>query len=135
MNWNQFTKLIVDNLSDDLLSKEWKKKKSDLGIINVHKTFGHCYLVTETAYHLLGGKEEGWKPFYLKQDGESHWFLKHSSGFILDISAPQFGTTYIHYDLARGKGFLTKGPSKRTKRLIQKIQQSSVWHRIKILGH
>lgn len=130
MNWNQFKNLIVENLDDRFLSREWLYKKFEEKL-PVHATYGHCYLATEAAYHLLGGKEEGWKPYQLSQDGESHWFLKHESGFLLDLTAEQFGAAPIRYDLAKGKGFLTKDPSKRVKRLITKIQQSPTWHRIK----
>lgn len=123
MNWNQFKHMIVANLEDGFLSREWFHKKyneNDQKI--VHATSGHCYLATEVAYHLLGGKEEGWKPYHLKQDGESHWFLKHESGYLLDITAGQFAGAPIKYDEARGKGFLTKAPSKRAKLLMLKIK-------------
>lgn len=123
MNWNQFRNMIIANLDDEFLSREWFHKKYDESEQKVvHATFGHCYLATEVAYHLLGGKEAGWKPFHLKQDGESHWFLKHDSGFLLDITAEQFGTAPINYGASRGKGFLTKAPSKRAKLLMLKIK-------------
>lgn len=119
MNKNQVKKIIIANLTDSLLSKEWLEKKKNES--SCHPTFGHCYLATEAAYHLLGGKKNGWKPYYLKQDKESHWFLKHESGDILDITAEQFGATPIRYADARGKGFLTKNPSKRAILLLKKI--------------
>lgn len=123
MNWNQFKNMIIANLEDSFLSREWFHKKyeeNDPRFVDV--TFGHCYLATEVAYHLLGGKEEGWKPYQLNQDGESHWFLKHDSGFLLDITSGQFGGAPINYGGARGKGFLTKAPSKRAKLLMLKIK-------------
>lgn len=132
MNWKQFKILIMENLSDDFLSKEWQQKK--LAEKNPHSTYGHCYLATEAAYHLLGGREEGWKPYHLKQSGESHWFLKHNSGALLDLTADQFDGVPIRYDLARGKGFLTRDPSKRAKRLILKIRQSSTWQLVKLFS-
>jgi hypothetical protein len=50
---------------------------------------GNCYAVTEAAWHILGGKGSGWKPMRLKinpNDPHCHWFLKHESGTILDLS-------------------------------------------------
>lgn len=131
MNNNQIKNLIVNNLSDHFLSKEWLGKKKQE--TNCHSTFGHCYLATEAAYHLLGGKEKGWKPYYLKQDGESHWFLKDKSGRILDITAEQFGEAPIKYADARGKGFLTKAPSKRCKLLLRKIRESLDTQSLKLI--
>lgn len=128
MNWEDFKKLIVVNLSDDLLSKSYQRMKKDKSFSS---TFGHCYVASETAYHLLGGKEEGWKAYHVKHLGYSHWFLKHESGFILDLTADQFKST-INYENARGTGFLTKYPSKRARMLIKKIGSSSAWQFIKL---
>lgn len=61
-------------------------------------------------YHLLGGKAAGWTPMQMQHEGESHWFLRHVSGTILDLTAAQFETPPV-YALARGRGFLTKEPS------------------------
>lgn len=131
MNFNLIKKLVIGNLSDSLLSKEWLEKKKQE--TDFHSTLGHCYLATEAAYHLLGGKEKGWKPYYLKQDGESHWFLKDKSGRILDITAEQFGEAPIRYADARGKGFLTKAPSKRCKLLLRKIRESLDTQSLKLI--
>jgi hypothetical protein len=37
---------ITENLSDDLLKKEY------LNILNKNKYTGHCYVASETYYHL-----------------------------------------------------------------------------------
>jgi hypothetical protein len=58
--------------------------------------------------------------------GASHWFLKHESGFILDLTGDQFGMT-LDYSKARGTGFLTKEPSKRAKKLLIRIKESATW--------
>lgn len=49
---------------------------------------------------------------------DTHWFLKHSSGLILDPSSLQFKTP-PDYSQARGSGFLTKHPSKRAVALMK----------------
>ena len=120
MNWNEFSELITNHLTDDLLRPKYRKIKE---AVDVPNTFGHCYVASEVAYYLLGGKEEGWKPMHMKQLGVSHWFLKHESGFILDLTRSQFKSP-IDYSKARGAGFLTKEPSKRAKKLLIRIKES-----------
>jgi len=119
MNLNHLKELIIQNLSDDLLSKKWLNYKKQEKLC--HPTFGHCYVATEAAYHILGGHNYGWKPFYLKCDDDSHWFLKDSSGIIFDVTKDQFGDEKILYHKAIGKGFLTKQPSKRARKLINRV--------------
>jgi hypothetical protein len=98
---------IKKHLSDDLL----------------HKNFsGHCYVASEAAYHLLGGISSDWKPMQMRHEGVSHWFLKNKkTGKVLDLTSEQFENA-PNYSLAKGKGFLTKTPSKRAQKLIKKIQ-------------
>ena len=83
---------------------------------------GNCYVTSEALYHHLGGKRAGWKPMFLRLDsGESHWFLKHNTGLILDATAKQFGRQKPDYSKARGNGFLTLRPSKRARVLMDKM--------------
>ena len=87
---------------------------------------GNCYVTCEALYHLLGGKGAGWKPMSLRIANDTHWFLKHDNGTILDPTKSQFGNLVPDYDKARGRGFLTKQPSKRAAALMEKlIWQSS----------
>lgn len=81
---------------------------------------GNCYVASEALYHLLGGKTAGWTPMTIKYEGDTHWFLKHSSGLILDPTVSQFKEP-PPYEKARGRGFLTKAPSKRAQGLMEKI--------------
>lgn len=126
MDWSDFRGLILDNLSDDLLSPKYRNMKQ----LGVPATFGHCYVASEAAYHLLGGRESGWTPHFVRHLKQPHWFLKHESGFILDLTWNQFKSP-IDYSKSRGKGFLTKEPSKRTKKLIKRIAESKAWANIK----
>lgn len=123
MNCKEIGKYIEDCVSDDLLDKKWLKYKKQHP--NKHKLFGHCYVVSEAAYHLLGGKEQGWTPQHVKVCGVPHWFLKHKNGTILDLTANQFRVV-IPYDKARGTGFLTKRPSKRAVRLMGRILNAEI---------
>lgn len=81
---------------------------------------GNCYVTSEAVYHLLGGKKAGWKPMRIKHEGDTHWFLKHESGMILDLTKSQFKNA-VPYDKACGSGFLTNHPSKRARQLMQQM--------------
>lgn len=126
MKWSEFKSLIINNLTDDLLRPKFRRMKLAL---NVPNTFGHCYVASEAAYYLLGGKEEGWKPMQMKHLGVSHWFLKHESGYILDLTRNQFKSP-LDYSKARGAAFLTKTPSKRAKKLLIRIKDSHALDRL-----
>lgn len=78
---------------------------------------GNCYTTCEALYHLLGGKDAGWKPINMRHEGDSHWFLKHKSGLILDPTTWQFEHEPDHSQ-AVGRGFQTKNPSERAVRMI-----------------
>lgn len=81
---------------------------------------GNCYVTSEALYHLLGGKESGWKPMRMRWEGDTHWFLKRHDGMILDLTTLQFKHK-PNYALAVGCGFLTKKPSKRAQSLMDKM--------------
>jgi len=81
---------------------------------------GNCYVTSEALYHLLGGKDAGWKPMNMRHENDSHWFLKHEDGKILDLTVSQFKKT-PDYSKAKGRGFLTKKPSKRAKQLMETL--------------
>lgn len=97
-------------LSDDLRRTPWKGHPNPLA--------GHCYVASEALYHLLG---DDWKPEHVNHEGASHWYLRHrETGEILDVTAGQFDTP-VPYDLGRGRGFLTREPSKRASILMSII--------------
>lgn len=96
-------------MTDDLRKEEFR--------YNSNKLVGHCYVASEALFHLTGKRL---KPMYIRHCGKSHWFLKDKNGRVIDITAAQFKRP-IPYDKAKGKGFLTKKPSKRTRILIKRI--------------
>jgi len=109
---------IINCLSDDLLHKNYSKNRTS-------KLAGHCYIASEAAYHLLGGATY-WKPQFIKHEGSAHWFLLHKyTGEIVDITAAQFKSP-IPYHNAKGKGFLTKKPCKRTQILLKRYYASRI---------
>lgn len=81
---------------------------------------GNCYVASEALYHLLGGKAQGWTPMSMKHEGDTHWFLRHASGVVLDPTASQFKIA-PDYTRARGRGFLTKSPSRRALKLMDTL--------------
>lgn len=81
---------------------------------------GNCYVTSEALFHLLGGKASGYVPMVMHHEGDTHWFLKHSSGLIIDPTVSQFKNK-PDYSQARGRGFLTKKPSLRARLLMEKL--------------
>lgn len=113
MNHKKLIKLIQDNLSDDLRKPKYKGHPNHLK--------GHCYVASEAFLYLCHDSKD-WKPGTLHHEGDIHWVLKHrKTGRIVDLTADQF-ITKPPYDKFRGRGFLTKAPSKRTQKLIQRIR-------------
>ena len=110
---NLLCKLIVNNLSDDLRLRKYRGSPNILS--------GHCYISSETLYHMMGGPNSGWHPMFIRWQGQPHWYLAHENGAILDITAGQFNGP-IDYSAGRGKGFLTKAPSKRARELEQRVR-------------
>ncbi len=123
LKYNTLIKKIQSVLTDDLLNPAWKKivKKEDN-----HFTAGHCYAASEALYHLLGGKEAGFKPQVGKSDnGTTHWWLIDEDNKILDPTATQFFYKNLipPYNNGKGNGFLTKKPSKRAQTIIDRIKE------------
>lgn len=85
---------------------------------------GNCYVASEALYHLLGGKASGWSPMVMRTATDTHWFLKRSSGLILDPTVSQFKSP-PNYKLAHRCGFLTKQPSKRAVVLMAHIMENT----------
>ena len=102
---------IVENLSDDLLKKEYRT------ILDKNKFTGHCYVASETYYHL---SNENLKIYHIKHENSTHWFLKDDKNNIIDITKDQF-KTLVPYNKAKRGFFLTKTPSKRSLKLINKV--------------
>lgn len=94
-----------------------------MGAASREKRIGNCYVTSESLFHLLGGKRSGWKPCVMRVDSDTHWFLKHDSGLILDPTAKQFGKarSKLDYSMGRGCGFLTRRPSARAALLMEEL--------------
>lgn len=88
-----------------------------------HPMAGFCYIASEAYYHILGGKASGYTPCTINHEGANHWYLRGKSGEIIDLTADQFKTT-PNYSKGRGRGFLTKRPSKRAQVVIDRVQET-----------
>lgn len=89
------------------------------------KKRGNCYVACEALYHLLGGAAAHLVPMTVRHEGEVHWYLAvrdlshaHGARVRLDPTASQFKTP-PPYHKGRGRGFLTKRPSKRARKLME----------------
>lgn len=82
---------------------------------------GNCYVTSEAAYHLLGGKEAGWVPMRVHHEGSTHWYIENrDTGQRVDLTAAQFNLS-PPYDEAVGCGFLTKEPSRRAREMMERM--------------
>lgn len=104
-------------LTPDLLKPKWKRIAAEKGT----PYCGHCYHAAEALYWILGRGSSGYKPHYVKHEGETHWYLMSANGEVLDPTAEQFDNT-PPYSQGRGCGFLTDMPSKRALKVIQRIR-------------
>jgi hypothetical protein len=101
---NRLADHVVNNLSSDLLKKPHTN---------------HCYVASEAFWHMTGKQ---FKPMFIRHEKSPHWFLMAGDGFVIDLTRSQF-QTHPNYDSAKGKGFLTKQPSKRAQHLIDRIHK------------
>jgi hypothetical protein len=84
--------------------------------------YGHCYVACETLYHLLPeGDREYYKLKWVRHEGDTHFFLEFVNGLVYDPTVSQF-KTHPPYEEGRGCGFLTKQPSKRTQKVLDRIK-------------
>jgi hypothetical protein len=76
-------------------------------------------VASEALWHKLPDRSQ-WTPCYLAHEGVTHWFLRHQTGLIRDLTAAQFENVPSYAD-ARGCGFLTKQPSKRAQVVLDRL--------------
>jgi hypothetical protein len=110
-------KQVVLQHDEQLLKSPWKTGD--------RRPFqGHCYVVSEALYHLLGGKEAGLTPVVVRHENTTHWWVRDAAGNIYDGTQEQF-TTPVPYEQGRGCGFQGKPgqPSKRAAFVIERVRQ------------
>lgn len=84
---------------------------------------GFCYIGTEALFHMIGGIKSGFKPVYLKEGEETHWWLINDAGVILDVTFDQYDNT-PPYHMGKKAGFMNGygKPSRRAAVLIKIAQ-------------
>jgi hypothetical protein len=107
----RLVELVRAHLTDDLLRPE------SLAIPRRTSSAGHCYVASETIYHLTG---RTLRPVRIVHESTPHWFLIDTNGNVVDATADQFATP-VPYDQGRRRPFRTRRPSKRAQILIRRV--------------
>lgn len=109
--------------SKALLSRRWLEENTVEGVPD---STGFCYIAAEAAFHILRGAGLRVRSYCASytEDGvpSTHWWLEVGDR-IVDPTASQYTDSPPPYYLGRGKGFLTKSPSKRAKKLTEIVQK------------
>jgi hypothetical protein len=100
-------------LTPELLKPEYR-------VPGAHHLYGHCYVASEAMYH-LEAKAKGFKPHSVRVGQVVHWYLEHTDGRRIDLTSEQFPFP-MDYAKGRGRGFLTREPSKRTRIVMAKVR-------------
>lgn len=118
---DKYIQIIHESLSKDLLKKQYQKDYD-----NLHFTTGHCYIASEAIYHAFGGKEN-WSAYAGRDhDNGTHWWLKNKdTGEIVDPTKEQYTSLGLEppYDKGRPCAFLTREPSQRAQKLIERVNE------------
>src|SRR5208337_2202897 len=85
----EISKAVTRALKPELLKEPYRSRVTAGGC---DPLTGHCYVASEAAFHLLGGKRAGWKPMFIRHENEPHWFLVGPEGQVVDLTAGQFRT-------------------------------------------
>ncbi len=109
--------LVVSQLTPDLLSPEWARLRRE----GDHPLKGYCYVASEAMFHLAGGAGSGLSVYRCDlPTGGTHWWLVDATGNIVDPTHQQFPEP-PPYKKGMRTSFLSQQPSKRTSRLIEKV--------------
>lgn len=105
-------------LAPDLLREPYRSRV----LAGAHPMTGHCYVASEVYFHLAGGVAAGLTPLCIQHEGGPHWWIRDAKGADIDLTVEQFSTP-VPYHLGRGKGFLTREPSKRAQAVMSRIKE------------
>ena len=112
-------KTIQEKLTPDLLKKPYREENSK------NPMFGHCYVATETLYHLIDNPMDFNIQYGKDERNITHWWLKDKkTNEIVDVTADQYYSQNLipPYDKGRNASFLTNFPSKRAKKLMERVK-------------
>ncbi len=103
-----------------LLTPRWRIENEKSG----EPSTGFCYIGAEAAYHALGGKQAGWVPrcavYHENGERATHWWIEKGAAKV-DPTSNQYRAFGEEppYHLGRATGFLTRGPSRRARELME----------------
>jgi hypothetical protein len=124
LNIDQLGKLVVAQLSDDLLSEQFAQMQT----AERNPLFGHCYVASEALYHLAGAKKSGMRPRRLRiAENYWHWWLVDREGKVVDLTAGQFSEP-PDYGSGLRTAFLSKRPSARARKLMARVLAEELRH-------
>ena len=107
-------------LTAELLREPYRSRVA----AGAHPLTGHCYVASEVYFHLCGGKAAGLTPMCMQHEGGPHWWIRTADGVDVDPTAAQFSSP-VPYELGKGKGFLTREPSRRARIVMGRLCPSS----------
>ena len=99
-----------------LLTPYWRTKNEQSNIAST----GFCYIATEALFHMIGGINSEYRPCYIKEDNETHWWLVNGKNHVLDPTFDQYEFVVPPYHLGKKAGFLNgySKPSKRAAKIL-----------------
>lgn len=115
-----FERAYSDPAAKALLNPKWREINARPGC---PPSRGFCYIAAEALFHRLGGAAAGYraKRAAYVEAGEDvdHWWLEGPDGAVVDPSVSQFALRGVPppYHLGKGRGFMTRDPSKRARAL------------------
>jgi hypothetical protein len=117
-NLEGVSKIIVDNLTPDLLPKKWRKRNS------ITPMFGHCHTASACLQKVFGTKNI---KLYRAKDDEDiwHWWCVDANGKRIDLTADQYynvGRT-PPYEQGEKASILGWGYKKRVHELLERVEK------------
>ena len=115
-NLDKVSKLIIDNLTSDLVAVKFRKRNS------IEPLFGHCYAASACLQKIFGSKNI--KLYHAKDDEDIwHWWTVDKDKEIIDLTADQYYSTgrTPPYDKGKKAGQLGWGYRKKVQKLLTKV--------------
>ena len=115
-NLDKVSKLIIDNLTSDLVAVKFRKRNS------IEPLFGHCYAASACLQKIFGSKNI--KLYHAKDDEDIwHWWTVDKDKEIIDLTADQYYSTgrTPPYDKGKKAGQLGWGYRKKGQKLLAKV--------------
>jgi len=82
-NLNMVSKIIIDNLTSDLLPKKWIERNKN------NPMFGHCHTASACLQKIFGTKQLKLNRA-LDDEGIWHWWCVDKDGNIIDLTQDQY---------------------------------------------